>query len=76
MSAVVVIGEVLVELSSPETLRNSASLRLGFSGDALNAAADNDMAMRAHPKSPNFGRAEPAASCAASLGSHCSSDAI
>jgi 2-dehydro-3-deoxygluconokinase len=39
MSAVVVIGEVLVELSSPETLRNGASLRLGFSGDALNAAA-------------------------------------
>ncbi|WP_199432824.1 PfkB family carbohydrate kinase [Qaidamihabitans albus] len=36
---VLVIGEPLVELSSPLPLRNEAQLRLGFSGDALNAAA-------------------------------------
>lgn len=36
---VVVLGEVLVELSSLQPLGNGASLRLGFSGDALNAAA-------------------------------------
>lgn len=36
---VVVLGEVLVELSSTEPLREGASLRLGFSGDALNVAA-------------------------------------
>jgi 2-dehydro-3-deoxygluconokinase len=36
---VVVVGEVLVELSSTEPLRDGATLRLGFSGDALNAAA-------------------------------------
>ena len=36
---VVVLGEVLVELSSLEALADGASLRLGFSGDALNAAA-------------------------------------
>lgn len=36
---VVVLGEVLAELSSLEPLRDGAMLRLGFSGDALNAAA-------------------------------------
>ena len=36
---VVVIGEALVELSSREPLTDGATLRLGFSGDALNAAA-------------------------------------
>lgn len=36
---VVVLGEVLVELSSLEPLGDGATLRLGFSGDALNAAA-------------------------------------
>jgi 2-dehydro-3-deoxygluconokinase len=36
---VVVLGEVLVELSSREPLADGATLRLGFSGDALNAAA-------------------------------------
>lgn len=36
---VVVIGEVLIELSSAEPFRVGGSLRLGFSGDALNAAA-------------------------------------
>lgn len=36
---VVVIGEVLVELSSTTPLREDASLSLGFSGDALNVAA-------------------------------------
>lgn len=36
---VVVIGEVLVELSSLEPLADGSRLRLGFSGDALNAAA-------------------------------------
>jgi 2-dehydro-3-deoxygluconokinase len=35
----VVIGEVLVELSTPEPLNDGGMLRLGFSGDALNAAA-------------------------------------
>ncbi len=35
----VVIGEVLVELSSTEPLRDGVPLRLAFSGDALNAAA-------------------------------------
>lgn len=35
----VVIGEVLIELSSTEPFRHGGSLRLGFSGDALNAAA-------------------------------------
>lgn len=36
---VVVLGEVLVELSSLEPLGDGAPLRLGFSGDALNTAA-------------------------------------
>jgi 2-dehydro-3-deoxygluconokinase len=36
---VLVIGEVLVELSTPGPLRSGAELRLGFSGDALNVAA-------------------------------------
>jgi len=36
---VVVLGEVLVEMSSREPLRDGATLRLGFSGDCLNAAA-------------------------------------
>ncbi|MEP7020386.1 MAG: sugar kinase [Pseudonocardiales bacterium] len=36
---VLVIGEVLVELSTAEALRSGAGLRLGFSGDALNVAA-------------------------------------
>jgi 2-dehydro-3-deoxygluconokinase len=36
---VVVVGEVLVELSSGEPLRDGVALRLGFSGDALNSAA-------------------------------------
>lgn len=36
---VVVLGEVLVEISSTEPLRDGASTRLAFSGDALNAAA-------------------------------------
>ena len=34
-----VIGEVLVELSAAEPLETAVDLRLGFSGDALNAAA-------------------------------------
>ncbi|MBA2342301.1 MAG: sugar kinase [Thermoleophilaceae bacterium] len=34
-----VLGEVLVELSSPEPLRSARSFELSFSGDALNAAA-------------------------------------
>ena len=36
---VLVLGEVLVELSTTGTLHDGAALRLGFSGDALNAAA-------------------------------------
>jgi 2-dehydro-3-deoxygluconokinase len=36
---VLVIGEVLVELSAGEVLEDAESMRLGFSGDALNAAA-------------------------------------
>ena len=36
---VLVLGEVLVELSTTGTLHDGADLRLGFSGDALNAAA-------------------------------------
>lgn len=36
---VVVLGEVLVELSSTAPLREGCHLRLGFSGDALNVAA-------------------------------------
>lgn len=36
---VLVIGEVLVELSAAEPLETASGLRLGFSGDALNAAA-------------------------------------
>ena len=36
---VVVVGEVLVELSAAGELRDGEQLRLGFSGDALNAAA-------------------------------------
>ncbi len=36
---VVVLGEVLVELSSTTPLREGCTLRLGFSGDALNVAA-------------------------------------
>jgi 2-dehydro-3-deoxygluconokinase len=35
----VVIGEILVELSSPVALRDSTHFTLSFSGDALNAAA-------------------------------------
>jgi 2-dehydro-3-deoxygluconokinase len=35
----VVIGEVLIELSTPEPLTDGGALTLGFSGDALNAAA-------------------------------------
>ncbi len=35
----VVLGEVLVELSSTEPMAAGGALRLGFSGDALNAAA-------------------------------------
>lgn len=36
---VLVLGEVLVELATAGPLRSGAELRLGFSGDALNAAA-------------------------------------
>jgi 2-dehydro-3-deoxygluconokinase len=36
---VVVVGEPLVELHSSEAVRDGSSLRLSFSGDALNAAA-------------------------------------
>lgn len=36
---VLVLGEVLVELSAPEPLRSARSFELSFSGDALNAAA-------------------------------------
>jgi 2-dehydro-3-deoxygluconokinase len=36
---VVVLGEILVELSSTRPLGDGAELRLGFSGDALNTAA-------------------------------------
>lgn len=36
---VLVLGEVLVELSTAGPLSDGAALRLGFSGDALNAAA-------------------------------------
>lgn len=36
---VLVLGEVLVELSTTAPLRSGAQLRLGFSGDALNVAA-------------------------------------
>ncbi|PZS19575.1 MAG: 2-keto-3-deoxygluconate kinase, partial [Pseudonocardiales bacterium] len=36
---VLVLGEVLVELSTSGPLRSGAELRLGFSGDALNVAA-------------------------------------
>jgi 2-dehydro-3-deoxygluconokinase len=36
---VLVVGEVLVELSAAEPLETAVDLRLGFSGDALNAAA-------------------------------------
>jgi 2-dehydro-3-deoxygluconokinase len=36
---VLVIGEVLVELSAAEPLERAVELRLGFSGDALNSAA-------------------------------------
>ncbi|PWU50237.1 2-keto-3-deoxygluconate kinase [Micromonospora globispora] len=35
---VLVFGEILVELTALEPLRDGAALRLGFSGDALNAA--------------------------------------
>lgn len=35
---VLVLGEVLVELTAHEPLRDGATLRLAFSGDALNAA--------------------------------------
>src|ERR1700741_2638598 len=38
-SDVLVLGEVLVELTAPEPLREAETLRLSFSGDALNAAA-------------------------------------
>jgi 2-dehydro-3-deoxygluconokinase len=36
---VVVIGEILVELYSEEAIADGATVRLGFSGDALNSAA-------------------------------------
>ena len=36
---VVLVGEILVELYSEEPLTDDAALRLGFSGDVLNAAA-------------------------------------
>jgi 2-dehydro-3-deoxygluconokinase len=36
---VVVIGEILVELYGEEAIADGATLRLGFSGDALNSAA-------------------------------------
>jgi 2-dehydro-3-deoxygluconokinase len=36
---VVLVGEILVELYGEEPLADGASLRLGFSGDTLNAAA-------------------------------------
>ncbi|EHK81112.1 sugar kinase, ribokinase, partial [Saccharomonospora azurea SZMC 14600] len=36
---VLVLGEPLVELSTPEPFRDGAAMRLAFSGDALNAAA-------------------------------------
>ena len=36
---VVVVGEILVELASDVALSDGASLTLGVSGDALNAAA-------------------------------------
>lgn len=36
---VVVLGEALVELASPEPLRSTRNLDLSFSGDALNAGA-------------------------------------
>jgi len=36
---VIVIGEIMVELYCDEELADGATLRLGFSGDALNAAA-------------------------------------
>ncbi|HXH87392.1 MAG TPA: sugar kinase [Gaiellaceae bacterium] len=36
---VLVLGEVLVELSAPEPLRSARTFELSFSGDALNAAA-------------------------------------
>jgi 2-dehydro-3-deoxygluconokinase len=36
---VLVLGEILLELTSREPLRDGAELRLGFSGDALNSAA-------------------------------------
>jgi 2-dehydro-3-deoxygluconokinase len=36
---VVVLGEVLIELSSTEPFGDGISMRLGFSGDALNSAA-------------------------------------
>jgi 2-dehydro-3-deoxygluconokinase len=38
-AGVVVLGEVLVELTAPVPLREADTLRLSFSGDALNAAA-------------------------------------
>jgi len=41
---VVVVGEVLVELSSTAPLREGCDLRLGFSGDALNVAAASSAA--------------------------------
>jgi hypothetical protein len=36
---VVVLGEVLIELSSTDPLGDGISMRLGCSGDALNSAA-------------------------------------
>jgi 2-dehydro-3-deoxygluconokinase len=39
VNTAVVLGEVLVELTSTEPMRAGAAVRLGFSGDALNAAA-------------------------------------
>jgi 2-dehydro-3-deoxygluconokinase len=39
VSGAVVLGEVLVELSSTEPMAAGGAVRLGFSGDALNAAA-------------------------------------
>ncbi|MGI8953730.1 MAG: PfkB family carbohydrate kinase, partial [Nocardioidaceae bacterium] len=39
IGAVIVLGEVLVELSSARALVHGQSIQLGFSGDALNSAA-------------------------------------
>ena len=49
---VVVLGEVLVEFSSLTPLADGATVRLGFSGDALNAAAAAVAAVPARHWSP------------------------